>query len=425
MSIPPRHVIIRIKQTGTAPIEKNRSLPILQLHIVNLFKGVIPITKNIIVTDAQGNQIGTTYPKRAKGLVKSGRAEYANDCEIRLLITHAPAVTSIDNTEDLNMSKIINFNAKDFHFDASCENNVGARMIQHNHLGQNETVFEIGDWYWSWTQIISSKHLEKNTDYLFRFAIELGINDTGDAVCQLYIVRDKNYEDRDVYPLQQSRFLPVLSKDGPNGLLRVFEVPFNSGDAEITDLIFVAQHAITRVLPAHDLKDYDVLEDLSYSEWWEARSAAIAAEEEAETANYSSSRRVRHLDLCGANISSSMLQKLLKSCTENIDLTGANIYWDGDEEEDFEESDSAADENAGRYEHIMGEAQDVAQAAIKRAYDAVKARYDAAPQNSIQKESLKFAMDQLVGMLAKQTTETTSDAEEGADGKDGTEGEEA
>lgn len=396
------------------------------MHIVNLFKGVIPITKNIIVTDAQGNQIGTTYPKRAKGLVKNGRAEYTNDCEIRLLITHAPAVTSIDNTEDLNMSKIINFNAKDFHFDASCENNVGCRMIQHNHLGQNETIFEIGDWRWSWTQIISSQHLEKNTDYLFRFAIELGINDTDDAVSQLYIIRDKNYEDRDVYPLQQSRFLPVLSKDGPNGLLRVFEIPFNSGDAEITDLVFVAQHAVTRVLPAHDLQDYDSLEDLSFGEWWEARSSAMAAEAEAETAKYTSPRHVRNLDLCGANISSSMLQKLLKTCTGNIDLAGANIYWDGDdEEEDSEENDSAADENASYYENIRDGAQDVARAAIHRAYDAVKARYDAAPQNSIQQESLKFAMQQLEGMLAEQTAEPTSDAEEGEEGEEGAEGEEA
>lgn len=389
---------------------------------------MIPITKNIIVTDAQGNQIGTTYPKRAKGLVKSGRAEYANDCEIRLLITHAPAVISSDNTEDLNMSKIINFNAKDFHFDASCENNVGCRMIQHNHLGQNETIFEIGDWYWSWTQIISSLRLEKNTDYLFRFAIELGINDTDDAVSQLYIIRDKNYEDRDVYPLQQSRFLPVLSKDGPNGLLRVFEIPFSSGDTEITDLVFVAQHAVTRILPAHELQEYDSLNDLSYSEWWKQRSSEMSEEkpfhnlfEENPFHNFH-----QKIDLCGANISEKMLNKLLKSGARNIDLSGANIYADPDDEEtDFDETDSAAGENAGSYEHIRNRAQEMAQAAIKYAYDAVKGQYDAAPPDSIQKTSLKSAMDELkaelAGMQAGRTTETTSEAEEGAEGEEGAE----
>ena len=40
--------------------------------------------KNVIVTDAKGIVIGATYPKRAAGLVKHGRAEYAGDCTIRL-----------------------------------------------------------------------------------------------------------------------------------------------------------------------------------------------------------------------------------------------------------------------------------------------------------------------------------------------------
>ena len=31
---------------------------------------MIPIEKNIIVTDVNGIEIGATYPKRAKGLVK-------------------------------------------------------------------------------------------------------------------------------------------------------------------------------------------------------------------------------------------------------------------------------------------------------------------------------------------------------------------
>ena len=364
---------------------------------------MIPITKNIIVTDAQGNQIGTTYPKRAKGLVKSGRAEYTNDCEIRLLITHAPTVSSMNNTEDLNMSKIINFNARDFHFDASCEHNVGSRMIQHNHLGQNETIFEIGDWRWNWTQIISSQHLEKNTDYLFRFAIELGINDTDDAVSLLWIIRDKNFEDRDVYPLQQSRFIPVLSKNGPNGLLRVFEIPFNSGDAEITDLVFVAQHAVTRVLPPHDLQEYDSLKDLNYNEWWEKRSSEISEKDTYPHLN--------KIDLKGANMSEKMLNRLLTTGVHNIDLTGANIYRDFDEyeedledeedDEDFHADDFHKSSNAASREHM----EDIAQSAIKRAHDSVKAQYDAAPDGSIQKNSLKFAMEQLEQMLSGQDAE--------------------
>ena len=84
-----------------------------------LCKGEIPIEKNVVVTDINGKRIGATYPKRAKGLVKNGRAEYASDCEkctIRMLDTHKPTV---DNTEVNNMSKVIDFDPRDFKADKS------------------------------------------------------------------------------------------------------------------------------------------------------------------------------------------------------------------------------------------------------------------------------------------------------------------
>lgn len=42
------------------------------------------MTKNITVTDENNNILESTYPKRAKGLVKKGRAEWVNDSVIRL-----------------------------------------------------------------------------------------------------------------------------------------------------------------------------------------------------------------------------------------------------------------------------------------------------------------------------------------------------
>ena len=94
-----------------------------------LCKGEIPIEKNVIVTDINGKRIGATYPKRAKGLVKNGRAEYASDCEkctIRMLDTHKPTV---DVTEVNNMGKVIDFDPRDFKADKSCENNVIAKYF--------------------------------------------------------------------------------------------------------------------------------------------------------------------------------------------------------------------------------------------------------------------------------------------------------
>lgn len=45
---------------------------------------MIPIQKNIIVVDEQGNIYEATYPKRAKGLVKNGRARFISENTICL-----------------------------------------------------------------------------------------------------------------------------------------------------------------------------------------------------------------------------------------------------------------------------------------------------------------------------------------------------
>ena len=43
-----------------------------------------PIEKNVIVVDELGNEYEATYPKRAKGLVKNGRARFIDDNTICL-----------------------------------------------------------------------------------------------------------------------------------------------------------------------------------------------------------------------------------------------------------------------------------------------------------------------------------------------------
>ena len=47
-------------------------------------KGMTPIEKNIRVVDEQGNEYEATYPKRAKGLVKNGRARFVDENTICL-----------------------------------------------------------------------------------------------------------------------------------------------------------------------------------------------------------------------------------------------------------------------------------------------------------------------------------------------------
>ena len=66
-------------------------------------RGATPIEKNVIVVDEQGNEYEATYPKRAKGLVKNGRARFVSENKICL------ACPPNENLEDNKMSdNIIN-----------------------------------------------------------------------------------------------------------------------------------------------------------------------------------------------------------------------------------------------------------------------------------------------------------------------------
>lgn len=239
-------------------------------------RGLTPIEKNVIVTDADGKEIGSTYPRRAKGLIKNGRAEYADDHTIRLKLTRAP--TADKATEELKMSKVIDFNARDFGFDESCvstdggEVNVGGRAFVTTQLGNTE-VWEIGDWRWSWSQIKCEKKLEKNTDYVFRFSMEGGICSTDDAVTTAQIFPKDGWESRCSYTLDHNKFMPAVCKKCGDGLLRTFELPFNTGETEEWGIVLTSLHAVTRYFAPADTKLLEKLPDISYSDWWAERKS--------------------------------------------------------------------------------------------------------------------------------------------------------
>lgn len=55
------------------------------------------MTKNITVVDENGNILESTYPKRAKGLVKKGRAHWVSDDVIRLCAQNKKEETEMAN----------------------------------------------------------------------------------------------------------------------------------------------------------------------------------------------------------------------------------------------------------------------------------------------------------------------------------------
>jgi len=71
---------------------------------------MIPIEKNIIVVDEQGNKYEATYLKRAKGLVKNGRARFIDENTICLACP--PHIKLEDKTMSENKNVIVEATAK-------------------------------------------------------------------------------------------------------------------------------------------------------------------------------------------------------------------------------------------------------------------------------------------------------------------------
>lgn len=367
------------------------------------------MVKNVIVTDEFDNQIGLTYPKRARGLVKNGRAEYVSDDRIRLLKgAHAPSANN--DTEDFKMSNIINFNAREFKFDETCQStdgnpvNAGSRMFISDFSGENAEVFEMGDWQWTWSQIKCKKQLEPNTDYVFRFAVQGGVNHTGDGQSRFVVVQDENWEDRLEYPLERSRFKPTLSKRTESGLFRVYEIPFNSGESGNITLMFNVLHFIEVIMPAKELEAYAELEDYTYDQWWQE-----AHGQSGNPKAFNGSGKRGSIDFSGAVINSNrLLKKFMDMAARGIDvdLSGAVLGGDDDEVDwsEYDQKAAEADAKAEEYDRLAAEADAMAdeydrkaieKEAISNAYEQVKSQYEALPDGDPAKFGLKAALESL------------------------------
>ena len=380
---------------------------------------MIPIAKNVIVTDEFDNQIGLTYPKRARGLIKNGRAEYVSDDRIRLLKgAHAPSANN--DTEDFKMSNVINFNAGEFKFDENCQSwngdpavHAGSRMFISDFSGENVQVFEIGDWNWTWSQIKCEKQLEPNTGYVFRFAVQGGVNNTGDGQSRFIIMQGKDWDNSLEYPLERSRFKPTLSKKSKDGLLRVYEISFNSGESGNVTFIFNALHFVETIMPAKELEAYAELEDQTYDQLWQ--------EIQERFGNKNGFKGSGYLDLSGAVINDAYMVKKFMDLAEKgsyIDLSGAVLGSNDDVESEYAQKVAEVDAKAEEYDRLAAEADAKAeeydrlaaeadanaarydrkafeQEAISTAYEQVKAQYEAMPDGNPGKFGLKAALERL------------------------------
>ena len=223
------------------------------------------MTKNIIVTDKNGIIIGSTYPKRARGLIKSGRATEIDELTIRLNVSQdADAFSYSENMEDKNMANIIEFRARGFKLDEKISSSRGTRLVVTEN-GENVECFEIAQGGAN-TGITKTVQLEKDTDYVFRFAMKSRFV-RADVAESCVSISFKEPGDGYTYPLDRmdkNRFKPVVCKKLEEDILRVYELPFNSGD-DTSCTISIQLHDMTAwIYPAKDNESYDALQDIDY-----------------------------------------------------------------------------------------------------------------------------------------------------------------
>ncbi|MFT3950400.1 MAG: hypothetical protein QM689_00195 [Oscillospiraceae bacterium] len=226
--------------------------------------------QTVLVADEFGNKRGSTYPKRARGLVKNGRAFWMNDSEIRLNCppeltedtrmenfnidtTEPNAAQTTDNTAANSYTPaepiVLNFNAREFRFNPDCDKNRGNRTFISTPFDTKLVeAWQIGNWRWEWTEIRTKElTLKKNTKHLFRFWLNGGENDQNDEVCQFKVIFNGDTNDELTYMLNRNYIKPVKKSCG----WLLFELPFMTEDNEYTTLKFVAMRAPMAIMPVY------------------------------------------------------------------------------------------------------------------------------------------------------------------------------
>lgn len=219
--------------------------------------------KNIIVQDENGNEIGRTYPKRAKGLVKNGRALFVDDLIIRLLTT---CPTEIIKQEDfIGMNNIL-FNTREWKKNAESLGNSERSFM--TVFDEMKEVYSVGSVNSEVAEIATVKELEPNTDYSFVFWMSGGESDAYNEICQLQIVysngdfTEDEIDDKSVYRLNREYIKPVKKVKG----WKLFCIPFNTEDEKYVQLKFVVANAEALFMKAEVEAEEEAKEDKMKSE---------------------------------------------------------------------------------------------------------------------------------------------------------------
>lgn len=229
--------------------------------------------QTILVLDEQGMEIGHTYPKRAKGLVKKCRAEFVSDREIRL----CRQCPTYENMEDKEVDKIhyITINPAEWYRSSGSSKTVYDQFVISNPLAEEipsaETMTEIlsvGAWNWDKTSCVTNgfQELTPGQEYHFIFWLNGGENDRSDEICQLRIL----FQDRAVapegmdFPVKELRYRLNRGYIKPLKKFRgweYYDIPFTAKNTRYTQFQLVADRAPMALMAAEPPEVYRDLED--------------------------------------------------------------------------------------------------------------------------------------------------------------------
>lgn len=233
------------------------------------------MTKNVTVTDETGRIIGTTYPRRARGLVKNGRALYVDDCTIRLSARAKPS----DEKSEVRQMNYIFLNPREwsvgdaaqpsFAFSQGPFPQIGfpqeqvsaERTFINDFDGELVEVITLGGWNEQHAEVVSRVYrLTPDTEYSFVFWLNGGENDKSSETCLLKVdfsggPGSIGYSN--VYKLNRNYIKPKLHCQGWELYVIKFRTPGGVSEAEpVSDigvrLTFVSGAAPMAVKPARE-----------------------------------------------------------------------------------------------------------------------------------------------------------------------------
>lgn len=211
------------------------------------------MTKNVVVVNKNNEVIGSTYPKRAAGLVKNGRAERLGDCTIRLFESFR---LTTNQTEDVIMSiNKLFFNPAEWSVNSDCEKSVVERYVFKGIDGECTQIYTLGNWGYNWSEIYKDFELVKGWEYSFVFWLNGGENDRYNEVCQFRVCTDQDANGV-IYKLNRNFY---TYKKHINGWY-LYEVKFIA-ESERVRLKFVSMSAFMSIMPAKDISEYDGIVD--------------------------------------------------------------------------------------------------------------------------------------------------------------------